>query len=115
MFKFMQSPAYWWPVVLAVPADDDPGKKLTVKFDAQFRRETEQEQKARVEKARSEGQSDAAFIRPLVAGLRKLPGIDGTDVPFSPAALDELLDIPGAGSALSKAYFESNSEAATKN
>jgi hypothetical protein len=115
MFKFMQSPAYWWPAEFTVPAEDDPGKKVTVKFDAQFKRETEAEQKARIEKTRAEGQSDAEYVRPLITGFRKLPGVDGSDVPFSAVALDELLGIPGAGSALTKAYFESNGEAAAKN
>ena len=44
MFKFMQSPAYWWPATIKIPAEDDPGKMLVLSFEVQFKRETATEQ-----------------------------------------------------------------------
>lgn len=115
MFKFMKSPAYWWPVTLRVPAEDDPGQCIAVKFEAQFKRMTSSEMVAHIEKMRANGWPDAEYVRPLIVGFRKLLNVDDTEVPFNADSLSELLDVPGAGTALAKAYGDSNDQAATKN
>lgn len=115
MFKFMQSPAYWWPATIKIPAEDDPGKMLVLSFEVQFKRETATEQQTRLDANRAAQQSDATYVRPLIVGFRKLLADDDTEVPFNADSLTELLDVPGAGTALARAYFESNSEAAAKN
>ena len=115
MFKFMQSPAYWWPVTLNVPAEDDPGKFAVVRFDVQFKREDAEQQQARLDESRAQGLSDAAYVRGVVVGFRKLYAPDNTEVPFNADSFDALLRVPGAGTAIALAHNDSASQAAQKN
>lgn len=115
MFKFMQSPAYWWPVTILVPAEDAPGKPLKIEFEAQFKREDTEQQQARIDAVRAAGQTDAMYARGVVVGFRKLPAPDDSEVPFNAASFDALLKVPGAGTALANAHFASCDQAAQKN
>jgi hypothetical protein len=115
MFKFMHSPAYWWPVSLNVPAEDAPGKFNVVKFEVQFKREDTEQQQARLDESRAQGLSDAAYALGVVVGFRKLYAPDDTEVPFNADSLAALLKVPGAGTAIVLAHNDSTSQAAQKN
>ena len=115
MFKLMPSPAYWWPVTIGQPAEDKPGEIVATTFDVQFLRKTVSEQQAWMEQVRTEVRTDAEYVRPLVVGFRRVFGEADAEVPFSDEALKQLLDVPGVGTAIARAYFESNDKAAQKN
>ena len=115
MFKLMQSPAYWWPVTLQQPAEDKPGELVATTFEVQFLRKTAAEQQAWLDEVRTKTLSDAQYVRPLVAGFRQVFDAVDQAVAFTPSALEQLLNVPGAASAMTRAYFESNGQAAQKN
>lgn len=118
MFKFTQSPAYWWPVTLLVAPADDPGKRIEVKFEVQFKRETTDEGKARIAAVRAtESSDDANYVAPIIVGFRKLLDglVEGTEVPFNPDTLAALLALPGAGTAIAMAHADSTDQIARKN
>jgi hypothetical protein len=84
-------------------------------FEVQFLRKTVEEQEAWLAEVRAQQLSDALYVRPLVASFRQVFGADDQPVPFSPAALDQLLGVPGVAGEMTRAYFESNGQAAQKN
>ena len=46
------------------------------------------------------------FMREVIRGWRDVLGEDGNQVPFSPEACDQLLNIPGLANLAFAAYFE---------
>lgn len=123
MFKLMQSPAYWWPVTVRQPAEDDPGKFVSTTFEVKFTRKTADEQQAWLDDTRTALRTDADYVRlphgeppsPLVVGFRKVFLMDDSEVAFADTTLAQLLQVPGVGTAIAKAYLESNDQAAAKN
>jgi hypothetical protein len=60
--------------------------------------------------------NDAAFLARAVCGWRHVLGPDGAEVPFSPAALAQLLDnYAAAGRAIFDAYLRELAEGRAKN
>lgn len=113
MFNLDLSSSYWWPVPFGVPAEDGL-KVLEMSFEAQFRRMSTEEVDALLEDARVNKKPDSQVARSLLVGWRKVVGAGGA-VPFTPEAFDRLLAVPGAGSSIMKAFFESLSKGAEKN
>lgn len=113
MFTLQLSPTYFVEVTLRVPID--AGKVATATFDAELRRLSQSEHDALMERARRDQLSDSEVARMLMVGWRKVRGADSAELPFSPDALGQLLQVAGAGTAICAAYLGSVQQAATKN
>lgn len=102
MFKLNSKPSatYFWPVTVQLPLDGE--KTDDQPFTAEFKRLTRSEV-TEIEKA---SQTDADMVRAVLVGWRDVTD-DGQDVPFSPEALAQLLDIPQAPIAVIRAFYES--------
>lgn len=111
MFIIKQSDTFKWPVVVELPADG--GKTVKHTFDAEFKRLGKAELKDIYASLTDESADDV--IRRVLVGWSGVN--DGADaVPFSDAALAQLLDIPTVSGAILKAYSTAVSgEAARKN
>lgn len=111
MFVLKKDSSYVWPVTVSSPVSGGKFEKQT--FDLTFKRLAQSRLKdvlnAEVEI------SDAEFCREIVLGWAGIKDESGSDVPFSVAALDELLEIPALGKQIVNAYLESLAPAKTKN
>ena len=95
-----------------VPAED--GTLADAAFDVQFRRLKAEEVDALMAKAHAERRSDADVAREIVVGWRNVVGASGV-IAFTPEAFTKLLAVPGAGTVITRALFESVSKGAEKN
>lgn len=105
MFKLngKPSPSYFAPVTVAFPVDVDKYHEET--FVAEFKRMTRDEIAA-VEKG--SGGDTAAFVRSVMVGWRDVTDADtGEQVPFTPAALDQLLQAPPVALAVMRDFYAS--------
>lgn len=112
MFKLTQSQSYTWPVSVNIPTDKGQFEKQT--FDGEFKRMSDSRLKEIRTKVEADEMTDADFSREVMVGWRGVSE-DGTEVPFSQAALDQLLDIPGVSAAIVMAVIESLSGLKRKN
>lgn len=115
MFNFMKSAAYWWPVTIRVPAEDDIAKRQVITFEVQFPRETTEQINVRRAAVAVNGLDDPAYARGLVIGFRKLYAPDDTEVPFNADSLEALIKVPGAGTAIAMAHADSTDQISQKN
>ena len=105
MFKLntKPTPTYFWRVAVAFPLDVDRFHEET--FDAEFKRMTRDEVAAA---ETASGGDTAAFVRAVMAGWRDVTDADtGEQVPFTPAALDQLLQAPPVALAIMTAFYGS--------
>ncbi len=113
MFNLDLSGSYWWPVAFAVP-DADGLHLLDMSFDGQFKRFKQEELDKLNERAVTEHMSDSDLAREVLVGWRKV--LSGTsERAFSAEALNQLLAVPVAGTAIMKAFYESLREGLEKN
>jgi hypothetical protein len=121
-FKLQQSATYVWPVKIVLPIDG--GKRLTETFDATFRRLPQSrineiiklarlQERGRLEDDQELEDQDAA--REIMTGWDGVEDDDGKAIPFSEAALKQLLEIPTVAGQIVKAWFGSLAEAKRKN
>ena len=112
MFKQAATPTFWHPVKIEYTKEDS-GQGV-VSFDCQYKRMKISEVRALA--AANEGADDAdlLFMREVVVGWRKVPDDDGSEVPFSLDALQQMYDL-GFGGAIVKTYFASFAKAKEKN
>ena len=113
MFTLDLSPKYWWPVTFRVPAADTM-QLADMSFEAEFRRMSTEQVDAMFRRAGEQGIPDSTLAREVIVGWRQVVGAGGA-IPFTAEALTQLLAVPGAGSAIMKAFFESISKGAEKN
>lgn len=112
MFVIKQSPTFKWPVAVELPADG--GKTQRHTFDAEFKRLGKAEMRQLWEKLNTAEGADEV-IRAVLVGWSGVTDGD-QPLPFSEAALSQLLDIPTVSGAILKAFTEAVSgEAARKN
>lgn len=121
-FKLQQSATYVWPVKIVLPIDG--GKRLTETFDATFRRLPQSrineiiklarlQERGRLDDDQELEDQDAA--REIMTGWDGVEDDDGKAIPFSEAALKQLLEIPTVAGQIVKAWFGSLAEAKRKN
>lgn len=113
MFKLSQSQDYSWPVTVSLPADGGKFSKET--FDARFLRIPQ----TRIDELRAQAESaekisDHAIAREVLVGWSGITD-DGDEVPFSPANLERVLNLPGVAAAIVMAFLESLSGSRRKN
>lgn len=112
-FVLKQSASYTWPVPLLIPADG--GRKEKHSFDAEFRRLPQSRineiiKLARaLEVGRDEDQSldDKTAAKEILIGWAGVTDDSGKDIPFSEAALEQLLEIPTIAGQIVMAWFKS--------
>lgn len=121
-FKLQQSATYVWPVKIVLPIDG--GKRLTETFDATFRRLPQSrineiiklarlQERGRLDEDQELEDQDAA--REIMTGWDGVEDDDGKPIPFSEAALKQLLEIPTVAGQIVRAWFGSLAEAKRKN
>jgi hypothetical protein len=122
-FKLSQKPTYEWPVPLVIPTDN--GKRIKSNFDAEFRRLTQtrinelvrdarQFERGRLYDEETEAM-DQSTAREILAGWSGIVDDEGEPVPYSEAALNQLLEIPTVAAQIVRAWFESIDIAKRKN
>lgn len=100
-FVLTKKHLYWWPVTVAVPHPDQAraGEMLEMTFRMQFEALPRDEAKAIYEQAKSlpageaEAQSHADLMRVVQGWDDDVIDDDGRPIPFSPEALQQLLQI----------------------
>ena len=112
MFRLDQSDTYAWPVTVQIPTDG--GRYVAETFDAHFKR-LSQQRLEQIRKDALDGQlTDGGFARTVMGGWAGVTD-NGAEVPFSLAALDQLLQIPGTAAAIVEAFVASQTGAPRKN
>jgi hypothetical protein len=108
MFKIAQSPTYYWPVKVRVPADGGQWEEHT--FDAKFKRLPQSEVDAMRADVLTGNASDVPLARKLLVGWKGVT-IGDDEAPFSETTRDQLLEVPGVATAVVVAFVESLSGA----
>lgn len=109
MFTLAISPTYVQAVEGALPGG------IPVRFDATFRRLSQEEVDKIVDAARLGEMTDIEIVRQVLAGWEKVFDPNGAPLPFSAEALGTLLAIYGVPAAISAAWFKSLQGAREKN
>lgn len=111
-FVLKQKPTYSWPVPLIIPTDG--GRREKFSFDAEFRRlpQSRINEIIKVARAMELGRSDEdlddkSAAAEILADWSGITDDDGKPVPFSQAALEQLLEIPTVAGQIVKAWFAS--------
>jgi len=112
MFNLDLSGKYWCTVSFTVPGES--GQRQDMTFDVEFRRYVQAELDDMTQRATDRRLSDTDLAREVTVGWRNVVGTSGS-VEFSRDAFNRLLGVPGAGSAVMKAFFESISKGLEKN
>lgn len=100
MFIIKQSDTFKWPVTIAVPADGGTYEKHTLTL--KFKRLAQSE----IQSLTVDGTEDATFVRAVVAGWEGVHDATKQPLDFTPAALDQLLDIPMAAATIVLTYMD---------
>lgn len=107
-FAFVKEPRVWWPVSVQVPADG--GATAEQKFEVRFRILP----MSRFEELNRQGAT--VLLKDVVENWRGvIDEFNGDPLPFDPAALAALVDLPFVARALSLAYAEAMLTGARKN
>lgn len=101
-FVIEQSANYKYPVRLKIRKED--GSVVEHEFHAVFKRMGSAELDAMIAE---EGYGDALVVSRTMVGWEGVQAVDGTSLPFEPAAVAALCDVSGARRAIVQAFFES--------
>lgn len=121
-FVLKQSSTYTWPVTLVLPVDGGRREKHT--FDAEFRRlpQSRINEIIKVARAMERGKAaddelleDQDAAKEILAGWSGVVDDNNKDVPFSDAAVGQLLEIPTVAGQIVRSWFESLEVAKRKN
>jgi hypothetical protein len=113
MFKIVQPSEYSWGITVEMPADGGRIDKQT--FDGVFKR-LSQNRLAEIQKSIQTGEiQDVDLAREVLVGWKGVIDGDGSEVPFSEGARDQLLDIPMVASAVVISFMNSLTGAKRKN
>jgi hypothetical protein len=112
-FVLKQSASYAWPVPLLIPVDG--GRREKHSFDAEFKRLPQSRINEIIKLARAlelgradeESLDDKTAAKEILIGWAGITDDSGKDVPFSEAALDQLLEIPTIAGQIIRAWFNS--------
>jgi hypothetical protein len=121
-FVLKQSATYTWPITLVLPIDGGRREKHT--FDGEFRRlpQTRINEIIRQAKLQERGKladdeelQDQDAAKEILSGWTNVVDDKGEEVPFSEAALNQLLEIPTVAGQIVRTWFESLEVAKRKN
>ena len=122
MFVLKQTASYTWPVPLLIPVNG--GRREKHSFDAEFKRlpQTRIDEIIRLARMIDAGKGEpedeqtmAKIPCEIVIGWSGITDDNGKEVPFSEAALSQLLEIPTIAGQIIKAWFESMEVAKRQN
>ena len=112
-FVLKQSDSYSWPVAFDVPVDGGRHQRQT--FDGEFRRLSQSRIREIGQQIEAGETTDAELAAEVLIGWSGITDDDGKEVPFSQAALQQLLDVPMLATAIATSYFGSLQGAKRKN
>ncbi len=112
MFKLDQSQSYSWPVAVEFPISGGKFEKQT--FDAEFKRLPQSRMKE-VLSTETETIPDLEFSKEVLLGWKGIQAADGSEIPFSESARDQLLDVPLVARAVVMAFLNSATGGKIKN
>lgn len=121
-FVLKQSATYTWPITLVLPIDGGRREKHT--FDGEFKRLPQTRINEIIRQARlqergkladDEELQDQDAAKEILAGWTNVVDDKGEEVPFSEAALNQLLEIPTVAGQIVRTWFESLEVAKRKN
>jgi hypothetical protein len=120
-FVLKQKDSYTWPVPLLLPGDGGRREKNT--FEAEFKRLSQSRLKeiGRTARAIEKGEADEdemdvqTMAKEMLIGWSGVVDDAGEPVPFSVAALSQLLEIPSVAAQIVRAFYESYEDAKRKN
>lgn len=117
MFKLAISPAYWWPVEVALPGAGEAAGGVVEKadFEVEFIRMGEEQFVKLAQEVQERRIGDVDLVPRVIRNFRKVQDDTGASLPYSAANLATLLDVPGVASAIVAAFFASRRPAAEKN
>jgi hypothetical protein len=112
-FVLKQSASYSWPVPLLIPVDG--GRREKFSFDAEFKRLPQSRINEIIKLARAlelgrgddETLDDKTAAREILIGWSGVVDDSGEDIPFSEAALEQLLELPTIAGQIVMAWFKS--------
>lgn len=112
-FVLKQSASYSWPVPLLIPVDG--GRREKFSFDAEFKRLPQSRINEIIKLARAlemgrgddETLDDKSAAREILIGWSGVVDDSGKDIPFSEAALEQLLELPTIAGQIVMAWFKS--------
>lgn len=114
MFTLDLSDTFFWPVRFRVPRADGMGHDEQT-FDAEFKRLTQEQINDMLKRAAEERLDDVRLAGEIVCGWKGVVDREKAPIPYSEAAKARALSVPGLGSALMRAFFESHAKALEKN
>lgn len=112
MFKLDQSNSFQWPVEVVFATDGGKFNKET--FDVQFKRVSESRLKEIAMAVARDEMGDKDVCADVVIGWGGITD-NGDAVPFSPANLQRVLDVPGVAQAIARAFVSAHRGASAKN
>lgn len=95
MFKQAATPAFWVEVRVEYTKED--GSKGTVSYAVKAKRQSRTEFEKQLRELEGVEQADLRFLQDNLTEWRRVTDDDGSEVPFSPEALQQLYDIGFAG------------------
>lgn len=111
-FVLKQSSTYTWPITVEFPVDGGRTEKST--FDGEFKRLSQTRIKEITAAVDAGELNDIDIANEVLVGWSGVT--DGKDdIPFSTAALNQVLDVPLVASAIVLAFFNSLTGAKRKN
>ena len=121
-FVLKQSATYTWPITLVLPVDGGRREKHT--FDGEFRRlpQTRINEIVKLAQLQERGRladdeelRDQDAAKEILAGWSNIVDDQGQEIPFSDAAVNQLLEIPTIAGQVVRAWFDSLEVAKRKN
>lgn len=121
-FVLKQSATYTWPITLVLPVDGGRRDKHT--FDGEFRRlpQTRINEIVKLAQLQERGKladdeelRDQDAAKEILAGWSNVVDDKGEEVPYSEAALNQLLEIPTVAGQIVRTWFDSLEVAKRKN
>ncbi len=113
MFRISQSETYLWPVKIEM--SDGSGKRVKSAFDAEFRRLSQAQIDALIERSQTGEANDRSLACEVLAGWKGVQDEAGDDLPFSETNRDKLLDVFPVRPAIIEAFFDSLKRGREKN
>lgn len=115
MFNIDISPAYYYPVEVQIVTDGGVFKKS--KFDAQFKRLSKKETKDLFDRFNDKDapMTDDILLEQVLVGWKGIQTPDQQELPFSQSTSEQVLNIQGVSTAITKAWLDSIQGAKAKN
>tara|TARA_B100001939_G_scaffold333897_1_gene334319 strand:- start:687 stop:1031 length:345 start_codon:yes stop_codon:yes gene_type:complete len=112
-FVLKKSNTFKWPITVNAPVDGGTYKKVS--FDLEFKDLTQSRMDDIFQLSNDGNLSATEIAREIVVGWAGIEDDDGSELPFSIAGRDMLLDVPLMAATIVETYLEIKNEAKRKN